>query len=127
MPLIHVSGFLLTLITAGDTDSKLPEVRGDGSDLVFTPGSTKVMLTLQNPLVQAVIRGSFDLLRVSIVFTDAFPNAPLASLLVKEALLRSAQNKPGGGCVYERIQHDTLYFCKILPVVSVMKVHNCLS
>jgi len=82
-------------------DSKLPEVRGDRSDLVFAPGSTKVMLTLQNPLVQAIIQGSFDLLHVSIVFTDAFPNTPLASLLVKEALLRSAQNKPGGGCVYK--------------------------
>ena len=122
-----MSGFLLTLITAGDTDSKLLEVKGDGSDLVFAPGSTKVMLTLQNPLVQAVIRGSFDRLRISIVFTDAFLNAPLASLFVKEALLRSAQNRPGGGCVYERIQHDTLYFCKILPLVSVVKVHKYLS
>jgi len=82
-------------------DSKLLEVRGDGSDLVFAQGLTKVMLTMQNPLVQAVIWGSFDLLHVSIVFTDAFPNAPLASLLVKEALLCSAQNRPGGGCIYK--------------------------
>ena len=101
MPLICVSGFLLTLITTGDTDSKLLEVRGDGSDLVFTPGSTKMMLNLQNPLVQVIIWGSFGLLCISIVFTDAFPNAPLASLPVKEALLCSAQNKPGGGYVYE--------------------------
>ena len=122
-----MSGLLLTLITAGDTDSKLLEVKGDRSDLVFALGLTKVMLTLQNPLVQAIIQGSFDLLHISIVFTDAFSNAPLASLFVKEALLHSAQNRPGGRCVYERIQHDTLYFCKILPLVSIVKVHNYLS
>jgi hypothetical protein len=89
------------------------------TDLVLHPDSNRVMLTIQRPLVRVVIQDSFDILRTTLMFTDAFPEASLVTRFVKEALLTSALNhRPGAGRIYQRLLHDEEYFWKIAPLVS---------
>ena len=94
-------------------------------DLVFAPGSTKVMLNLQHNLVQTVIHESFEILHASLLFDHAFPEGPLIIKLVKDALIRAAQNHtPGALCIYQRLQYDAEYLRRIMPLVSIMNVHD---
>jgi len=94
-------------------------------DLVFPTGTTKLMLTRQQLLVQVVIQDSFEILHSSLLFTNAFPDGVLTIELIKDALVRSAQNhSPGALTIYQRLLYDLEYFRKIMPLVSLMNVHD---
>jgi hypothetical protein len=95
------------------------------ADLVFAPGSTKVMLGLQSDLVQIVIQDAFEILLSSLLFIHAFPEGALTVQLVKDALIRAAQNHtPGALCIYQRLQYSAEYLKKVMPLVSVINVHD---
>lgn len=96
------------------------------ADLVFLPGSNKVMLTLQHALVRVVIQDSFEILRASLMFTNAFPDCSLTVEFVKDALVRSALNHaPGARYIYHRLLYKDNYLSKLIPVVSRMNIHDC--
>jgi len=86
---LHVSVYLLTLIAA-PIGLQPPPVTGNQAGLVLSLDTNGgIMLTTQQPLVRMVIQDSFDILCASLVFINAFPNAPLAVQFVKDALLSS--------------------------------------
>jgi len=116
---LHVSVYLLTLIAA-PIGLQPPPVTGNQAGLVLSPDTNGgIMLTMQRPLVHMVIWDSFDILRASLVFINAFPNAPLAVQFVKDALLNSALNHtPGADAIYHQLMHDKEYTRKIIPLVS---------
>ena len=94
-------------------------------DLVFPTGMTKLMLTRQQPLVWVVIQDSFKILHSSLLFTNTFPDGVLTIELIKDALVCSAQNhSPGALTIYRRLLYDLEYFRKIMPLVSLMNVHD---
>lgn len=96
-----------------------PPVWPAETDLVLTPGTNKLMLTLQQPLVQAVIRDSFEFVRAALLLQCALPNAGLSASFVRDALSSGAMlNMPGAAFVLRRLQTDTLYRAKIVPLVS---------
>ncbi len=83
------------------------------------------MLNLQHDLVQVVIHESFEILHASLLFENAFPEGPMTIKLIKDALIRAAQNHtPGALCIYQRLQYNTEYLRKIMPLVSVMNIHD---
>lgn len=97
-------------------------------DLVFPAGTTKLMLTRQQPLVRVVIQDSFEILHSSLLFTNAFPDGVLTTELIKDALVRSAQNhSPGALTIYRQLLYDAEYFRKIMPLVSLINVYDCFS
>ncbi|KAN0140500.1 hypothetical protein V8E53_001709, partial [Lactarius tabidus] len=57
------------------------------TDLVFADGSNKLMLTNQRPIIRVIVRDATELLRASLVFTNAFPDPVLAFNFAKQALL----------------------------------------
>ncbi|KAI9448875.1 hypothetical protein BJY52DRAFT_1193093 [Lactarius psammicola] len=78
------------------------------TDLVYTTGSNKVMLTIQRPLVHAVIQEAIENLQAGLLFTNAFPD---------DCLLTAAnRHKPGATDILERLQRDQDYMLKITPV-----------
>ena len=95
------------IIADGDTNAGIPTVPADEStnnvaDLVFAPNSTKVMLTLQRPLMRLVIHESFENLRLSLLVSNAFPDYHLALCFVKEALITAANTyRPGSEVIYQ--------------------------
>lgn len=123
-PLLCVSVYLLTSITAPVVPQP-PPVTGNEVELVLTPDTNALMLTMQHPLLRLVIRDSFNILRVSLMFINAFPNAPLAVRFVKEALLHSALNHtPRTDNIYQQLMNNEEYMRKIVPLVSHMNAHE---
>jgi len=113
-----VSVYLLTLITA-----KLPVV--NEADLVFAMGSLKIKLTLQRPLVRVVIQDLFDILHLLLHATNAFPNGVITVQLIRNALLCSAlRHTPGALTIHQRLLYNPEYFCRILPLVSIINAHD---
>ena len=113
-----MSIYLLTLITA-----ELDVV--NEADLVFAMGSLKIKLMLQWPLVQVVIQDLFDILYLLLQSTNAFPNGAITIQLVRNTLLRSAlRHTPGTLTIHQQLLYNLEYFCKILPLVSVIDAHD---
>ena len=107
----HVSVHLLRLIT------------GDETDIVVSPETGNVMLTLQHPMVRLVIQDSVDILHSLLLSENAFPNGASTIVLIKEALVRSCQNHaPGAAHIQQRLENDNEYFGRIMPLVSLMNV-----
>ena len=122
---LHVSVYLLTLITA-PVVLQLPPVTVNQAELVLSPDTNGLMLTMQRPLVCLVIWNSFDILCALLIFINMFPNAPLAVHFVKEALLNSAlRHTPGANDIYQQLMHDKEYTYKIIPLVSHTNAHDC--
>ena len=83
------------------------------------------MLGRQHRLVHIVIQDSFDILHVSLLFTNAFPEGSLISQFVKEALLYLAlKHTPSTARIYQRLLNDQEYMSKIMPLVSELDVHD---
>jgi hypothetical protein len=89
------------------------------TDLVFADGSNKLMLTNQRPIIRTIVRDATELLRASLVFTNAFPDPVLAFNFAKQALLSAAQNNSSGVNVLSRLQdEDELeYVAKLVTLV----------
>ena len=123
-PLLCVSIYLLTLITA-PVVPQLPPVTGNEAELVLASDTNALMLTMQHPLLRLVIRDSFNILCVSLMFVNAFPNAPLAVRFVKDALLHSALNHtPCADNIYQQLLTNEEYIRKIVPLVSHMNTRE---
>ncbi|KAI9439729.1 hypothetical protein H4582DRAFT_2075103 [Lactarius indigo] len=60
------------------------------TDLSFAPGSTRLMLTAQRPLVRAVIQEAIENVRAAMMFNDAFPNLARAFTFIRDALITAA-------------------------------------
>jgi len=89
------------------------------TDLIFAPGSTKLKLTLQQPLVRVVIQDSIEILRAALLFENAFPSAVLTASFLRDSLSSGAKaHLPGAAAILQRLQSDTVYLAKILLVVS---------
>ncbi|KAI9445639.1 hypothetical protein BJY52DRAFT_1194228 [Lactarius psammicola] len=76
--------------------SVTPKSSGDAwptdTDLVLPPGTTKLMLTSQQPLVRAVVQDAIKNLRASLMFSHAFPDAIVAFSFTKESLIAAAES-----------------------------------
>jgi hypothetical protein len=79
-----------------------PIVIVNEADLVLNPGSYRLALRKQHPLLQIVIQDAFEILRCSLLTIDAFPDGDLTTRFIKDALLRSAKrHRPGASAIHQ--------------------------
>ncbi|KAI9447170.1 hypothetical protein BJY52DRAFT_1193540 [Lactarius psammicola] len=117
-PTTELSTAATTLQNEAPERSVTPESSGDAwptdTDLVSPPGTTKLMLTSQQPLVRAVVQDAIENLRASLMFSHAFPDAIVAFSFTKESLIAAAEShKPGATYIQRRLQQDEDYLVKI--------------
>ena len=80
------------------------------TDLVFTPGTNAVMLTLQPALLRLVVRDAFENLQASLLVENVFPNAHLALTSVRDSLISAARSHlPDSADILERLETDLAY------------------
>jgi hypothetical protein len=87
------------------------------TDIVYPPGSNKLSLTAQRPLLHGVIQDSFENVRASLLFDHAFPDPVVAPLTIRAALIAAADN-PRALSIRNRLVGDGEYLGKLTRLVS---------
>jgi hypothetical protein len=87
-------------------------------DIVMPPGSKKVTLTSQRPMLRVVIQDAMENLRADLLFKHAFPDLAVALVTVKDSLLTCASCYPGALLIYRHLLFDDQYMAAITPLVS---------
>ena len=68
------------------------------------------MMTLQLPLIRAVIQDSFEHMRGYLVFTNAFPGPRIAQAFARDSVMAAAGfNRPAAENIYWRFKTDEEY------------------
>ena len=88
------------------------------TDLIFVLGTTRVMLTVQRPLMRSVIQDAFERVRVYLLFNNAFPDAPTVLSMTKRSLTEAAESRERASSIHQRLLHDEAYVTNMIRLVS---------
>jgi len=94
------------------------------TDIVVNPITNRVTLTTQHPLLRTVIQEAIENLRASLLFDDAFPNAIVTPLAIRECLMSAADN-PKALMVKMRLTSDERYLTTMIRLVSLSFQLGC--
>jgi hypothetical protein len=89
------------------------------TDLCTVPGTNRVALSVQPPLLQLVIQDSFEHVCASLLFQHAFPEPTATIAVVKDALLSAANShRPKASLIHNRLVVDDTYVVQMSRLVS---------
>ncbi|KAH9016184.1 hypothetical protein EDB85DRAFT_1898293 [Lactarius pseudohatsudake] len=87
------------------------------TELLFAKGSSKLMLTLQYPLVRLVLQDAIDYMRAHLVLTNAFPDPGAALGFAHDSLMTAVEgHQPDSRILVQRFRHDVEYFAQLIPL-----------
>jgi hypothetical protein len=89
------------------------------TDLLTLPGTNKVILTVQRPLMRAVFQDAFNRIRAAMVFRNAFPNVYETITMITDSLILAAESNPRANDIYNRLLIDGDYTTSMSRLVSV--------
>lgn len=87
------------------------------TNLVFLPGTRKVTLTCQRPVVCVVVQDGMEKVRADLLFNHAFPDPAVALFNIREALLSSALQRRVASDIHRRLVFDDDYMDTLVPLV----------
>jgi len=88
------------------------------TDLIVFPGTNKVLLTIQSPLMRLIFHDAFKHLRASLLFIHAFPDPALTHLMISEALGVATQSHlPRAGTIRNWLELDGEYLSRMCRLV----------
>jgi len=99
-----------TSLTLETSEPQWPEI----TNLCTVPGTKRVTLSVQAPLMRLVIQDAFEHVRASLLFKHAYPDPIVTIGVVKEALLSAANgHRPTASIIHNRLLHDDPYLFKM--------------
>lgn len=89
------------------------------TDVIFVSGTRKVTLCIQLPLMRSIILDAVEQVRISLLFTDAFPDAFAALSVIRARLIAAAASRlPIASEIHKRLVCDVDYMIKMIRLVS---------
>jgi len=89
------------------------------TDIIYVAGTTKVMLTVQRPVMRTVIQDAFENVHASLLFNCAFPDASVIPSTIRGALVAAAwSNVPRASNIHTRLLTDEEFLAKMSRLVS---------
>ena len=89
-------------------------------DLIYLLGMTKVMLTLQLPLIHTIMQDAFKHLQASLLFEHVFPDPNTTMLFIRKNLVSAARGHlPRAVDIHKHLLCDDTYLEKLCHLVSV--------
>jgi hypothetical protein len=89
------------------------------TDIILVPGTTRMRLTAQRPLIRCILQDSFEHIRMSLMFRNAFPDVFAIPVLIQESLTMAAESRlPKANDILRRLQSDEEYMDIMMPLVS---------
>jgi len=90
------------------------------TDLVFVPGSRKVMLMSQRPLIRMVIQDVIEQVRCALIFDNTFPDTFVVLDFTQGSLLVAAESNERATIIHNRLLSDAEYMNKMAQLVSYL-------
>jgi hypothetical protein len=91
------------------------------TNLCTVPGTDRVTLSVQVPIMRLVIQDAFEHVRASLLFTHAYPGPTAVVAVVRGALLSAADShRPTASSIHNRLLHDDPYLFKMSRLVSAL-------
>ncbi len=95
------------------------------TEIVVFPGTNKVLLTIQSPLMRSIFQDAFEHLRASLLFIHAFPDPSLTRSMITEALsVATESHLPRAANIRNRLELDEEYLAKMCHLVSPFLVSH---
>jgi len=89
------------------------------TEIILFPGTNKVMLTVQSPLICSIFQDAFKHLRASLLFIHAFPDPALTCSMISEALgIATQSHLLRAANIRHRLELDDEYLSKMCRLVS---------
>ncbi len=91
------------------------------TDLVFAPGTNRLMLTHQYPPVRAIMQDAFENVRAYLLFDHSFPDAISIPVAIRTCLLSATMESlnPRAVDIHGRLTKDFEYMDRLSYLVSV--------
>ena len=91
------------------------------TDLIFLPGTRKLTLTLQHPLLRAIVQDAFENLQAYLLLDHSFPDATALPTVIRGCLIVASTESqhPQGLAVRERLVNDDVYLDRLSRLVRV--------
>jgi hypothetical protein len=96
-----------------------PSIWPTDTDILYAPGSNKVTLMSQHPMLRVVIQDAMELVRANLLFTYAFPDPAVARATIRESLVTSAASYPAASGIHQCLMFDEPYMAALTPLVSL--------
>ncbi len=90
------------------------------TNLLFFPGTKKVMLTVQHPTMCTIIQDAFEQVRKGLLFKNAFPDTWVALDFTRDGLLAAAESHSEGSDIHNRLLCDSEYMFLMTRLVSFL-------
>ena len=102
-----------------------PVVWPSDTDLVFVPGSNRLILTVQSPPVRAIIHDAFDNTQASLFFDHSFPDATMMPTLLRGCYLTAAaeSHNPRAPVIHNQLIQEAGYMDTLIRLVSRFSLH----
>lgn len=95
------------------------------TEVMVFPGTNKVLLTIQSPLMRSIFQDAFEHLRASLLFIHAFPDPALTRSMISEAISVATQSHlPRAANIRNRLDLDDDYVAKMCRLVSPILVSH---
>src|SRR6266849_5295600 len=113
------SSTLVNVNTGNVSNPSTLALPSNDTDLYVVPGSNRLTLSAQKPLIWVIVQDAIEDLRASLLFDHAFPRGIDVLRLTRAALLAVAEKyKPGATAIYERLNTDEDYMARIAHLVN---------
>jgi hypothetical protein len=89
------------------------------TDLCTVPGTNRVTLSVQPPLLRLIIQDAFEHVHASLLFGHAFPDPTATIAAIKDALRSAADShRPTASPIHNRLLLDDVYMTQMSRLVS---------
>ena len=117
------TSLLLALQGSGAEDSPLSADQAQATwptntNIIYYPGSNKLLFALQGPLLRGVLQDAFGVLRATLILDDAYPDAIVMPLIIRQSLLAATEKQHLRAIVRKRLMDDIEYLTTLIRLVS---------
>jgi hypothetical protein len=90
------------------------------TDLILSPHTNRIGLTMQSSLLRDIIHRTFDKIWAALLFSNSFPDAHETLTLISGLLVSAAAESPKSGSVdvHERLLSDAEFMAQMHVLVS---------
>ncbi|KAN0107248.1 hypothetical protein V8E52_010357 [Russula decolorans] len=87
-----------------------PTLPSNDTDLIFIPGTNRLILSAQRPLIRVIIQDAIENLRVYLLFKNAFPRPVQSIKFIRDSIVAAAEKyQPGLSAIVARINANDHY------------------